>query len=52
MAVKCSGETVWRAGMIDVVRAVAATAAVQTPPVIDATDAQDAPLRATFSFRV
>jgi hypothetical protein len=52
MAAKRSGEAVWRARMIDVVSSIAATAAVQTPPVIDSADAQNAPACAATGFSV
>ena len=45
-------EAVGRARMIDVVRAVAATAAVKAPLRIDGADAQHAPVRSTLRFRV
>ena len=41
MPVQSSHEGVWLAGVIDVVRAVAATRAVQTETTIDIADAQD-----------
>ena len=45
-------ERVWRAGVIDVVSAVAATAAVETPAAIHFTDPKRLPMRTAASFGV
>lgn len=53
MAVQSSHEGIWLAGVIDVVRAVAAARAVQTETPIDVADAQDLAIAcALTSFKV
>lgn len=53
MTVQSSHEGIWLAGVIDVVRAVAAPRAVQTEPPIDIADAQDLTIAcAVASFKV
>ena len=53
MAVQSSHEGIWLAGVIDVVRAVAAPRAVQAEAPIDVADAQDLTIvRALASFKV
>ena len=53
MTVQGSHEGIWLAGVIDVVRAVAAPRAVQTEAPIDVADAQDLPIVcAPSSFKV
>ena len=49
MIVNCLHVDVWLARVIDVMRAVATTAAVQTPAAIDIADAQNAPIAGSFS---
>ena len=50
MVVKNFHVGVGLAGMIDVVRAVAAATAIQTPAFIDRTDTQPAPVGPTIGF--
>ena len=45
-------EGVWRAGVIDVVSAIAAAAAVETPAIVDLTDAEHSPVRPAPGFGV
>ena len=49
MIVNCLHVDVWLARVIDVMRAVATTAAVQTPAAIDIADAQNAPIAGSSS---
>ena len=49
MTVNCLHVDVWLARVIDVMRAVATTAAVQTPAAIDIADAQNAPIAGSSS---
>ena len=50
--VQRSGECIWHARVVDIVRAVAAATAIQAPAIINAADTQDASLRPALSFRV
>ena len=53
VTVQRSHEGIWLAGVIDVVRAVAATRAVQTEVSVDVADAQDLPVMcAPTSFEI
>ena len=52
VAVEAFGESIRRAGVIDIVRAVATAAAVHTPAMIYAADSQYAAMRSTVGFRV
>ena len=53
VTVQSSHEGIWLAGVIDVVRAVAAPRAVQTEAPIDIADAQDLPIAcALASFKI
>ena len=45
VAVDCAHECIWGAAVIDVMRAVAATTAIETPTAIDIAGAQDAAVR-------
>lgn len=47
VTVQSPHEGIWLAGVIDVMRAVAATRAVKTEPPIDIADAQDLPIART-----
>jgi len=47
-----AGESVWRARVIDVVSAVPAAAAIQTPAMIDTADPQNRPPSSAFRFPV
>ena len=50
--VQSPSECVWPAGVVYVMSAVPAAAAVETPALIDATDAEDAAMRPAFGFFV
>ena len=50
MAIENLHEGVGLAGMIDVMRAIAATAAIQAPACVDCTDAQSSAVGTTLGF--